>query len=610
MPVVAVPTDALRRLIGADVDDETLSDLLERLGCDVEGFASVRRIRCSACGTITERTEKDVLPGACPECLTDAGGDVESFWEEMGWEKAIRMDLLPVRPDLFDVGGLARALRGLLSLETGLPRYGMDDPRIEVRVDAAMGKPESYRPEIGCAVVRGVKLDDLAIRAIMKTQEDLHWALGRHRKFASIGVYDLGSIEGPVHYRPVGPEELRFVPLATVDGKALTPKQILEEHPKGPAYRHLLDKMKAYPLLIDEKGQVLSMPPIINSHETALKPETENLFIDVTGPEERHVIKALNVVVTSLVEMFPGVRIEKVKIVRESGEIETPDLEPSRFQFSAEEAARLIGVPIDDDRAIELLRMMRHDAVKGDKGITVSVPAYRNDILHQVDLIEDTAIAIGYNNIPRTLIPSFTLGSERPERIIARKAGAALLGLGFSEAMSLVLTNERDLYERVRAKDPGDSVHPENPASQEQTILRTALAPGLLRLLGRNRTAGIAHKVFEVDDIVRIEKGHEEPVEKLHAAAVIQDRTAGFAEIKSIVNAVAAELGWKIEYRPSDDPLFLGGRGAELLLNERKIGIAGEVHPKVLENFSILVPVTLFEMEMDIDPTDGEGKNG
>lgn len=599
MPVVAVPTEPLRRLIGAPVSDERLWDLLERLGCDVEGFAPIRRFRCPACGAVVERAERDELLGACPQCLTEAGGKPERFWTDLGTENAIRVDLLPVRPDLFDAGGLARALRGLLGIEKGLARYDLAPAAIEVQVDPALSAAESFRPEIACAVVRGVRLDDFAIRAVMKLQEDLHWALGRDRKFASIGVYDLDSIEPPIRYRTCSPEEIRFIPLGSTDGRPLTPKQILDEHPKGIAYRALLSAHRRYPLLEDRKGTVLSMPPIINSRETAIGPETTGFFIDVTGIEARPVDKALAVVVTSLAELFPGARAEKTAIAREEGRRETPDLAPSTFRFSPRGAASRIGTPIGAARAARLLASMRHEAVRDGNDLRVSVAAYRNDILHEVDLVEDVAIAIGYDAIPRTLIPSFTLGSERPERVLERRARRAMIGLGFREAMSLLLTNEKDLYENMREEDPGDSVRTENPASIEQAIVRTALGPGLLRLLGRNRGAGVAHRLFEADIVVRIEEGKPEPVEKLHVAAVIQDRAAGFADIKSVAVALGREMGRSFVFQPSKNRFFLEGRGANLIEEGREVGRAGEVHPEVLENFSIHFPVALLEIELD-----------
>jgi phenylalanyl-tRNA synthetase beta chain len=603
VPVVAIPTDPLRRLIGSPVDDETLWDLLERLGCDVEGFAPVRRIRCSICGAIIERTEKEELPGACPECLTSAEGRTRDFWADLGFENAIRIDLLPVRPDLFDAGGLARAIRGLLGIEIGIPRYVTGPASIEVSVDPALAEPESYRPHIACAAVRGIRLDDFSIRAIMKLQEDLHWALGRNRKFASIGVYDLGTIEPPIRYRAALPGEARFVPLGSTDGKSLTPKEILESHPKGVLFRHLLSGHRRYPLLEDRKGTVLSLPPIINSKETAIRPETKDVFIDVTGIEERPVGKALSTIATSFAEIFPGARLEKVRIKRDGTAVETPDLAPSTFRFSPRSAGELIGVPLDAARAADLLRRMRHDVEIEGEELRVAVPAFRNDVLHEVDLVEDAAIAIGYDAIPRTLIPSFTLGRERPERILARKVREAMLGLGFREAMSLLLTNEKDLYENVRASDPGDSVRAENPVSVEHRILRTALAPGLLRLLERNKGAGPVQRLFEVDDVVRMEEGREEPVERLHVAAVMQGPAASFADVKSVLVALSRELGRVPSFRPSPEPVFLDGRGADLFHDERKIGHAGEVHPEALERFLLGFPVALFEIELDGRPS-------
>jgi phenylalanyl-tRNA synthetase beta chain len=302
--------------------------------------------------------------------------------------------------------------------------------------------------------------------------------------------------------------------------------------------------------------------------------------------------------------------MERVRIEKDGTSFETPDLAPTTFRFSPRAAGKRIGVPLDTERAADLLRRMRHGAqIAGDE-VTVAVPAYRNDVLHEVDLVEDAAIAIGYDAIPHRLIPSFTLGRERPERILARRVREAMLGLGFREAMSLLLTNEKDLYENVRAADPGDAVRAENPVSVEHRILRTALAPGLLRLLERTKGAGTVLRLFEVDDVVRIEEGREEPVERLHVAAVMQGPAASFADIKSIVVALTRELGPVPSFRASKEPVFLDGRGADLLQDERKIGHAGEVHPEVLERFLLGFPVTLFEIELDERPEAERAETG
>ncbi len=599
MPVVGIPTEILRELVGEDLSDTQLDDLLDRLGCDVEGIAEVNRLQCPRCAHLIERGTHEDFLGVCPQCQSSAGDDPATFWKMLGQETVIRMELLPVRPDLFDVGGLARAIRGLLGKETGVPRYDAKDSGLVVEADERMASPDSYWPYIECAVLRGVKLTDRLIRQIMKMQEDVHWALGRDRKFASIGIYDLKGLEGPIAFRPVGPTELEFVPLASTDGKAVTPKDILEHHPKGRAYADHLANFKAYPLLIDANGQVLSMPPIINSHETALTTNATDLFIDVTGIGPRPVAKSMNVVTSSLLELLPGARLETVTIVREGKKRTTPDFTPQPFTLDPVATAKMIGMPLEKERVRELLTNMRHDAViEGDR-IAVQIPAYRNDILHEVDLMEDIAIAIGLANIPRALVPSFTQAQERPERGVQRRARTVLNGLGYAEVMSLMLTNPADHYEKTRRPDPGNAVLVDNPASQDQSMLRTDLASSLLVLLAQNRGAGLTLRMFEADDVVRIEPGEEEPVEALRIAAALQDRRAGFADIKAVCDAIGRELGLAFTYETSSDPLFLEGRGAELRNGDRTVGVLGEVHPAVLENFNIQVPVALLELEWD-----------
>ncbi len=159
-------------------------------------------------------------------------------------------------------------------------------------------------------------VDETSLVAIMKLQENLHWGVGRDRKLASIGVYDLSAISGDITYRTIDPDKEPFVPLG-MPGKKMTGRQILESHPKGVAYAELLANHKRYPVLVDTKNQVLSMPPIINSEETKLKQGTTRIFIDVTGISQAAVTKSLDTLVCSLAEI--GGTIETVSIIDADG---------------------------------------------------------------------------------------------------------------------------------------------------------------------------------------------------------------------------------------------------------------------------------------------------
>ena len=118
------------------------------------------------------------------------------------------------------------------------------------------------RPSISGGIVRGVTLDDISIRCIMELQEKLHVTLGRKRKKVSIGIHDLSKLEGPFNYDTCSPHEPAFVPLQK--DYEMTPQEILEEHPKGIEYAHLLSEFNRYPIIKDSNDEVASMPPIIN----------------------------------------------------------------------------------------------------------------------------------------------------------------------------------------------------------------------------------------------------------------------------------------------------------------------------------------------------------
>ncbi len=603
MPLITIPLEELARRLGREMKRPEIEPLLDQLGCDVEDFTEMRQFRCRTCASVSEWHLHEDIPKTCGECGSQSETAGAQF-EDLGTLDVVRIDALPVRPDIFDPGGLVRALRGLLGDESGAPSYDLGPPHYTVHVDPAMSEPESYRPHIRCAVLRGLKFNDTTLRQVMKLQELLHWALGRDRKLASIGIYDLKGLKRDIFYKPIDPEGFTFVPLQSTDGKAVTPKQILEEHPKGVAYAHLLKDLKRYPCLVDEAGQVLSMPPIINSEDTRLTVESTEAFVDVTGLSERSVTKALNTVVTSMLELLPSATAEQVMIASPAGPGETmraipsPSLRPQKVTVDIAAACRLIGIRLSPQDAASLLTRMRHDVKILGSTLEVEVPAYRNDIMHEVDLIEDMAMSFGYDNIPPQLVPSMTVAERRPEQVLADRTRRALIGLGYYEAMSLLLTNADDQYIMMGTEDPGDAVVLDNPISVDQTMMRTSILPQLLKLFAHNRGQGLPQKFFEVDDVVRILKDVEQPEERLHVAAGLLAGAAGFADIKALVESLSRELGMPIALRASQNPAFLPGRSAAIYHRDLEVGVCGEVHPSLLEKLRLTTPLVVMEMDL------------
>jgi len=498
MPVIGVGVDALRKRMGMDLDRERLLGVLSEIGCDVEGYAHLSRTRCTECGWIEERTNTEDPPARCDRCDVDHREHLSTLVELPDLE-VVRMELLAVRPDMFDPGGLARALRGYLGVETGMPRYAIGDEVASVVCDPSIRDLQSARPFIACAVLENVHLDDDSVKILMKLQENLHWALGRNRKHASIGVYDFDTVSSELEYTTEDPDTYSFVPLGapgTGHENQQTLRTILAEHPKGRAYRNLLETHLRYPILRDRKGQVLSMPPIINSEQTKVHPGSRRLFIDVTGLGQRVVLRTLNILTSSLLDVLPEAKARAVRIdgaTNPSGRgartepFRTPDLTPQRAVLHVNAAARLIGIPLDTEQAVELLRKMRHDVriVSADE-LEVDVAAYRNDILHERDLMEDLAIAHGYHNIQGKLLPARTVGQPLSLESLTSSVREIFSGLGFLEVLTMPLTNDEEHDVALGRPIDDLAVRIENPISSEQTRLRTKLLPGLLGIFRHN----------------------------------------------------------------------------------------------------------------------------
>lgn len=600
MPVIGIPVDLLEERIRSRFGRDELVEHLQHLGCDVEGYATMRRFACGRCGNLMEITETENPPVVCDRCGTDFKAQPQSL-SEAGQKDVLRMELLAVRPDMFDPGGLARVLRNYFEESLESPHYQSSPSGYSVQV--ASDVPE--RPYISCAVVRNLRLDDDKIRVIMKLQENLHWALGRDRKRASIGVYDLDTLKGKrFRYAGVEPEGLTFAPLGTGLEEQWTPSRVLAEHPKGTAYARLIQQLPRFPLLSDEQAQVMALIPIINSESTKVSKSSRNFFIDVTGVEERIVDKTLNTIVTSMLELDPEARLETVVIDDGPRQRHTPDLTPQIASLDPQRAASYIGIELDRAGVVKCLQRMGHRVVDSGSGpLSVEVPAYRNDILHEVDLIEDVAIAYGYHNIEPTLVPTFTVGQEQPLEGKAQAARASLVGLGYLEVLTLILSNEIDQYDKLgRAR--GDShVVIQLPISKDQTLVRVSLLPGLLDTLSVNTDHELPQRIFEIGNVSHLDDSETGASEERRVAAAAIGPRVDFASMRATAEALLRDFGYQLETTPSDDPVFLPGRGAQCWAvsnGQRKlVGLVGEVHPAHLVAFGLSHPASVLELELE-----------
>ncbi len=517
------------------------------------------------------------------------GFDIEEEGEEY-----LKVEFNPNRIDFCSYVGVARAFKGLRGWETGLPGYKVKDSNITLKITEAVAE---VRPFMLAAVVRNMELDEGDVADLMEMQEDLHWGIGRDRKKASIGVHNLDVVRPPFTFTAVSPNSVKFVPLDKNEEMSL--QEILQKHEKGVAYKHLIDQSPNYPVLIDRNEHVLSMPPIINGELTKIKEKTTNLFLDVTGTDYEAVEKSLNVLCTSLADM--GGEIEKVRVEYPDQSRFSPDLSPEKMDLKTTFANSSLGLHLSTVEIIECLERSRLGARRIKKGvIEVAIPAYRIDILHEIDLVEEVAIGYGYYKLKPTFPSSVTIGEQHPTLKIANLTRQIAIGLGFTEMMNFTLTNESIQYEKMRRKEEKD-IKLANPVSAEYTIMRQDLLPGLIKNLAANRHESFPQKLFEVSDVVKLNDKNETLCERrLHIAAVSSHPKANFTEIKSIAEALITNImvgEWKI--KETEHPSFLKGRVASIRTKNREIGIVGEIHPEVLNNFGLENPTVAFEINLE-----------
>lgn len=177
--------------------------------------------------------------------------------------------------------------------------------------------------------------------------------------------------------------------------------------------------------------------------------------------------------------------------------------------------------------------------------IDVDIPPTRADILHQVDIMEDVAIAYGFNELPRSFpSKSGTVAQPLPVNkltdIIRMEAAMA----GWSEVLPLILCSHDENFAWLNRKDDGNTaVKLANPKTLEFQVVRTSLLPGLLKTLKENRNHSVPMKIFEVSDVAFKDLSLERKSRnERHFAAAWYGKTSGFEVVHGLLDRVMAML--------------------------------------------------------------------
>lgn len=495
----------------------------------------------------------------------------------------IEIEIFANRPDLISLDGYLRSFKKFIGKDSKSD-YNLKKPEsnYKVYVDKSV---KDIRPFVSCAVIKRINLTDEKLKDLINLQEKLALTLGRNRKKIAIGIYPLDKIIFPIKYEARSPQEIIFKPLGM--SQELSSKDILVMHPTGRKYEHLLKDLKKYPIFIDSKKNILSMPPIINS-ETAGKidTETKDLFIECTGFDKNAVEKTLIIIATSLAEA--GGTIQQMEIMDNSSYL-SPKLESQKTKISLHDVNKLLGLNLNENQMQKLLERMGHNYKKG----VVETPAYRIDILHEVDLIEDIAIAYGYDNFTPEIPNISTPGEESKESIVKRKLSEILIGLEMLEISTYHLIKQEEV-ENHGLKDSLELSDSKN----EYKYLRPNLLTSTLRILAENKDSEYPQKLFEIGRVFNKNSSKENGIEETNHL-IISLTPANATEIKKVLDYLFKMLDIEYKIKDSNKQELIDGRTCSILVNNKQIGYFGEVHPSTLKNSNITMPIAIAEISLE-----------
>ncbi len=589
MPTVDVDPDELRRLIGhEDKSEDQLKSDLFALGLEFEG-------------------------------------DTE--------DGELQFEFEPDRLDRLSVEGVARSLRYQYGDDRGVYRPMVTDPDWTIYVDESV---PTQRPYVTGAVVRGLDLDERSLESLIQLQEKLHATMGRARVKGANGVHDQtmlkgapgageGAREKSIRYTGLEPSEDTFVPLDS--DEEMTPGEVLERHPIGDEYAPIVAGYERLPAIYDDLG-LFSFPPVINGRRTEVSTDSRDLFIEMTGTDQWTIDKMLTIVCYALDAR--GGQVEAVEVQYaddaispdEGHELQRPELSVDEKTVDHRSIETILGIDLDPEDAIDLFERSGLDATSkevGDDEIAydVRIPPYRVDVLHPVDLVDDVGRAFGFNELDPRYPDVSTVGSRHERARHERAVRELLVGLGFEDVLNFHLVSEAGTFDTMRlAPDDGTPTRPPwgtgdtvgtgkpvritEPYSEEYEIVRTWALPSILTVLSNNTHRAYPQDLAEIGLVAREDHTENTNVAEWRTvAAALARHDASYEDMKARLQALCRRFDADLETPASEHPTFLDGRVADIVIDGAHVGVIGEIHPEVLVEHGLEVPVVAFEFRLN-----------
>ncbi|XP_067307391.1 phenylalanine--tRNA ligase beta subunit [Pseudorasbora parva] len=588
MPTVSVKRDLLFEALGQTYTDEEFDELCFEFGLELDEITS----------------EKDIISREQGDEKAEGASDVVLY----------KIDVPANRYDLLCLEGLVRGLQVF--------KERMDAPRYKRVSPANGGEPQrlviteetaSVRPHAVAAVLRNITFTQERYDSFIELQEKLHQNVCRKRTLVAIGTHDLDTISGPFTYTAKPPADIRFQPLN--QSKEYTATELMslykaDSHLRH--YLHIIESEPLYPIIYDSNGVVLSMPPIINGNHSKISLNTKNVFIECTATDLTKAKITLDMVVTMFSEYCEEpFTVEEAEVVYPDGRLCVyPELAYRTETLSGDFINKKVGIDESAESIAQLLTRMCLKSEVSDEGnqIQVEIPPTRSDVIHACDIMEDAAIAYGFNNIVRSTPRTYTVANQLPLNKLTELLRQDLAAAGFTEALTFALCSQEDIADKL-GKNIAETraVHISNPKTAEFQVARTSLLAGLLKTVAANRKMPLPLKLFEISDVVLKDETKDVGARNnRRLCAVYYNKSPGFEVIHGLLDRVMQLLDVKpgrsqgYHIQAAQDSTFFPGRCAEIFSRGKSIGHLGVLHPDVISRFELTMPCSA--IDIDIEP--------
>ncbi|KAG8135958.1 putative Phenylalanyl-tRNA synthetase beta chain protein [Naja naja] len=589
MPTVGVKRDLLFQALGRSYTDEEFDELCFEFGLELDEITS----------------EKDIIS------KEKGDGKAEGASETIMY----KIDVPANRYDLLCLEGLVRGLQ-IFKERIRAPRYKkITPPNGEIQrltISEEVSKTAQIRPYAVAAVLRNITFVKDRYDSFIDLQEKLHQNICRKRSLVAIGTHDLDTISGPFIYTAKPPPEIKFKPLN--QDKEYSAPEIMEMYKTDSHlrhYLHIIENESLYPVIYDSNGIVLSMPPIINGEHSKISLNTRNVFIECTATDLTKAKIVLDILVTMFSEYCnKPFTVEAVEVTYPNGKSYIfPELSYRREKIKPEIINKKIGISETPSSLAKLLTRMclKSHVIGNGNNIEVEIPPTRADIIHACDIIEDAAIAYGYNNIQMTIPKTYTIANQFPLNKLTELLRQDLAAAGFTEALTFALCSQEDIVSKLGIDiSATKAVHIANPKTAEFQVARTTLLPGLLKTITANKKMPLPLKLFEISDIVVKDSTMDVGAKNhRHLCAIYYNRNPGFEIIHGLLDRImqllevppSKENGYYI--KAAEDSAFFPGRCAEIFAKGQSIGNLGVLHPDVVTKFELTMPCSALEITIE-----------